>query len=81
MIFENHILFGYYLVVDRPLDMLFNAPTLRFIHTFCVPRMGLAPIGCTSYLAYKYINPTMPYHERGPMLRKSGASSMPFFGV
>jgi hypothetical protein len=33
---RNHILFGYYPVINRPLDMLFNAPTLSFIHTLCV---------------------------------------------
>ena len=67
---QNHILFGYYPVINRPLDMLFNAPTLSFIHTLCVLWAGSKPAYSTIINTHVFNNPTPYYHGRGPMLHK-----------
>ena len=55
-------------MINRPLDMLFNAPTLSFIHTLCVLWVGSKPIYSTIINIHVFNNPIPYYHGRGPML-------------
>jgi hypothetical protein len=69
--------------------MLFNAPTLSFIHTLCVLWAGSKPaystiINTHETCIFKYsCNPTpyYLYHGRGPMLHNQGFSDFPIFGL
>ena len=48
--------------------MLFNAPTLSFIHTLCVLWVGSKPIYSTFINTHVFNNTIPYYHGRGPML-------------
>jgi hypothetical protein len=50
--------------------MIFNAPTLSFIHTLCVLWVGSKPIYSTIINIHVINNPIPYYHGRGPMLHK-----------
>ena len=58
-------------MINRPLDMLFNAPTLSFIHTLCVLWAGSKPAYSTIINTHVFNNPTPYYRGRGPMLHNA----------